>query len=204
MSLRILFHHPRLLHPLNGGDRIRTYHMLRELRRQHHVTCLTLRTPADGPEVVERASEYCQELITVPHPVKNQRTLGFYVAVLGNTLFGRYPFLAQKYRSRQAIEQLQKLLTPPGRFDLLICDYLAPMANLIDRDMTSPVINLIDDPIAPLTDAIAIIVARQLLRAMRTRVCCQSRDLRNDASSVGLGPYRLKFFASRGLDRKLI
>jgi glycosyltransferase involved in cell wall biosynthesis len=132
MSLRILFHNCRLLHPLHGGDRIRTYHMLRELRRQHHVTYLTLQTPDDPPDAVARASEYCHELITVPHPVKNRRTLGFYAAVLGNTLFGRYPFLAQKYRSPQAIRRLGELLVPPARFDLLICDYLAPMVNLLE------------------------------------------------------------------------
>ena len=55
--LRILFHNCRLLHPLHGGDRIRTYNMLRELRKQHHITYLCLRTPADPPEALERATE---------------------------------------------------------------------------------------------------------------------------------------------------
>jgi polysaccharide biosynthesis protein PslH len=134
MSLRILFHNCRLLHPLHGGDRIRTYQMLRELRKRHHITYLTLRTPADTDEAVERAPEYCQELIAVPHPVKNQRSLGFYLEVLGNTLWGRYPFLGRKYLSREITRRLAELTAPAHQpaFDLLVCDYLAPMVNLLE------------------------------------------------------------------------
>ncbi len=134
MSLRILFHNCRLLHPLHGGDRIRTYQMLRELRKRHHITYLTLQTPLDTPEATERASEYCHELIAVPHPVKNQRSLAFYLEVLGNTLWGRYPFLGQKYLSRETTRRLAELSSPAQQppFDLLVCDYLAPMVNFLE------------------------------------------------------------------------
>lgn len=129
--LRILFHNCRLLHPLNGGDRIRTYNMLRELKKLHHVTYLCLRTPADVPDAVAKASEYCHEVIPVDHPVKNRRSLQFYAEVLGNTLFGKYPFLGSKYVSRGVIQHLRTLATPE-KFDLLVCDYLAPMGNLLE------------------------------------------------------------------------
>ncbi len=134
MSLRILFHNCRLLHPLHGGDRIRTYQMLRELRKRHHITYLTLRTPADTDEAIERASEYCQELIAIPHPVKNQRSLGFYLEVLGNTLWGRYPFLGRKYLSQEITRRIAELSAPGHQppFDLLVCDYLAPMVNFLE------------------------------------------------------------------------
>jgi glycosyltransferase involved in cell wall biosynthesis len=134
VSLRLLFHNCRLLHPLHGGDRIRTYHMLRELRKHHHVTYLTLRTPADTDEAIARATEYCQELIALPHPVKNQRSLAFYFEVLGNTLWGRYPFLGRKYLSREATRRIAELTAPAHQppFDLLVCDYLAPMVNLLE------------------------------------------------------------------------
>lgn len=134
MSLRILFHNCRLLHPLHGGDRIRTYQMLRELRKRHHITYLTLRTPLDTPEAVEQATEYCHELIAVPHPVKNQRSLAFYLEVLGNTLWGRYPFLGRKYLSREITRRLAEFAAPRQQppFDLLVCDYLAPMVNFLE------------------------------------------------------------------------
>jgi polysaccharide biosynthesis protein PslH len=129
--LKILFHNCRILHPLNGGDRIRTFNMLKELRKRHELTYLCLRTPADTAEAVAQASEYCHEVIPVDHPVKNKRGLRFYAEVLGNTLFGKYPFLASKYVSPASIAHLKRLIASE-KFDLLICDYLAPMGNLLE------------------------------------------------------------------------
>jgi glycosyltransferase involved in cell wall biosynthesis len=129
--LRILFHNCRILHPLNGGDRIRTFNMLKELRKAHELTYLCLRTPADSDEAVALANEYCHEVIPVPHAVKNKRGPRFYAEVLGNTLFGKYPFLASKYVSAETVGHLERLIVS-GRFDLIICDYLAPMGNLLE------------------------------------------------------------------------
>ncbi len=129
--MRILFHNCRILHPLNGGDRIRTFNMLKELRKRHEITYLCLRTPADSDESVALAAEYCQEVIPVPHAVKNKRGLRFYAEVFGNTFFGKYPFLASKYVSHESIAHLRRLISA-GRYDLLICDYLAPMGNLLE------------------------------------------------------------------------
>jgi glycosyltransferase involved in cell wall biosynthesis len=133
-GLHILIHNCRLLHPLHGGDRIRTYHMLRELRKRHHLTYLCLRTPADQEDAASRALEYCHELIAIAHPVTNQRSLRFYAGVVWNTCFGKYPFLSQKYLSREALRQLAKITSPAEKpaFDLIVCDYLAPMVNLLE------------------------------------------------------------------------
>jgi polysaccharide biosynthesis protein PslH len=139
-GVRILFHNCRLLHPLHGGDRIRTFNMLRELRKRHHITYVTLRTPADAAAAAARATEYCHELIAVPHAVKNQRTVRFFAEVLGNTLFGKYPFLGQKYVSPEATRRIAELA--PGH-DLLICDYLAPMVNLLELPARPPVPTLL-------------------------------------------------------------
>jgi glycosyltransferase involved in cell wall biosynthesis len=67
----------------------------------------------------------------VAHAVKNKRGPRFYAEVLGNTLFGKYPFLASKYISRESTAHLIRLIES-GRFDLIICDYLAPMGNLLE------------------------------------------------------------------------
>ena len=105
--------------------------MLKALRKRHHLTYLCLRTPADTDESVALATEYCHELIPVPHAVKNKRGPQFYAEVLENTLFGKYPFLASKYVSPESIAHLRRLIAG-GTFDLLICDYLAPMGNLLE------------------------------------------------------------------------
>lgn len=138
--MRILFHNCRLLHPLHGGDRIRTYNMLRHLRKWYHITYLTLRTPADTVAAVSLADEYCHELITIDHGVKNQRSLRFYADVAANTFLGKYPFLGQKYVSPGVTRSIAGL-TATGHtpaFDLLICDYLAPMVNFLELPARPP------------------------------------------------------------------
>ena len=40
--MRILWLKTELLHPVDKGGRIRTYQMLRALRREHHIVYLTL------------------------------------------------------------------------------------------------------------------------------------------------------------------
>ncbi|MEK7351851.1 MAG: hypothetical protein AAB177_13335, partial [Nitrospirota bacterium] len=65
--MRILWLKTELLHPVDKGGKIRTYQMLKEMKRHHHITYLTLdETPGDRFSH-EQASEYCHELICVPH-----------------------------------------------------------------------------------------------------------------------------------------
>lgn len=81
---------------------------------------------------------------------------------------------------------------------------LSPMANFVDRDLASVVVNFIDHPIAPLPDAVPIIVPRQFLRTMRSGIRYQRGNLGNDARAIGFGSYRLKLLTRRGLDCELI
>jgi hypothetical protein len=60
--MRILWLKTELLHPLDKGGRIRTYHMLCALRRDHHITYLTLDDGTAAPDAAERAAEYCHDL----------------------------------------------------------------------------------------------------------------------------------------------
>jgi polysaccharide biosynthesis protein PslH len=129
--LRILWINCRLLHPLNGGDRIRTYNMLRELKRRHHITYLCLRTPADTDEAVTKAAEFCDEVIAVPHPQTSTKSFKFFAGLLKNVLAGKYPYIGEKYRSPETMARIRQL-SAQGKFDLIICDYLAPMINLLE------------------------------------------------------------------------
>ena len=123
-SLRILWVNCRLLHPLNGGDRIRTYNMLKQLKRKHHITYLCFRTAEDTEEVVARTMEFCHELITVPYRAVRNGSVEFYVGVLLNSLFGNIPFFAEKYRSAEMTRHVREL-SSSGAVDLIVADYLA-------------------------------------------------------------------------------
>jgi sugar transferase (PEP-CTERM/EpsH1 system associated) len=120
---RLLWVNVRLLHPLNGGDRLRTYHMLRQLRRHARITYFCPQTAQDDPSACAQAAEYCDELITYPLKLKRSSSPAFYAAALANCIFGRLPFAAARYGNKQATQRLQSLLNE-HRHDLAVADYL--------------------------------------------------------------------------------
>ncbi len=129
--MKILWLKTELLHPVDKGGRIRTYYMLRELKREHQVTYLTLDDGQAGSDAQERASEYCHELITIPHRTRAKFTAGFYFE-LAHNLASPLPYFMQKYKSalmrRAVLEQVES-----GRFDVVVCDFLMSSINVPPR-----------------------------------------------------------------------
>ena len=108
--MRILWIKTELLHPVDKGGKIRTYHMLKELRKFHHITYLTLDDGTGDPDAIEKANEYAHEVITIPHRVSPKFTARFY-AELGTNLFSSLPYFVSKYRSRRMKREIERLMT---------------------------------------------------------------------------------------------
>lgn len=125
--MRILWLKTELLHPTDKGGKIRTYQMLKELKRNHRITYLTLDDEAD-PEARERAPEYADELVCIPHHSRDKFTPGFY-GELGLNLFSRLPYAIAKYRSPAMRRKITEL-TSTNLFDVVVCDFLAPAINV--------------------------------------------------------------------------
>lgn len=119
-----------LLHPLDKGGKIRTYHMLRELKKNHHITYLTLDDGTGGPEAYDKAFEYADDVLTIPHRSSEKFSIKFYLELARNLISG-LPYALQKYVS---VEMRQKIssLAVSKNFDILICDFLASAVNLPD------------------------------------------------------------------------
>lgn len=129
--MQILWLKTELLHPVDKGGKIRTYYMLRELNREHQITYLTLDDGTAAPDAVERATEYCDEVVRIPFRTRAKFTPGFYAELLRN-LVSPLPYFLAKYRSapmRQAIAER----VADGQFDVLVCDFLVPGVNLPDE-----------------------------------------------------------------------
>ena len=75
-----------LLHPVDKGGKIRSYNMLKELKRTCHITYLTLDDGSATPEERAKAVEYCHELLCVPHSRREKFMPGFYWELLLNLL----------------------------------------------------------------------------------------------------------------------
>jgi sugar transferase (PEP-CTERM/EpsH1 system associated) len=129
--LRILWLKTELLHPVDKGGKIRTYHMLKELKRAHHITYLTLDDSTAGPTARADAAEYCHELVCVPHHTRTKFSAGFY-AELALNLVSPLPYFMKKYESA-ALRREIAARTASADFDVLVCDFLQPSVNVPAR-----------------------------------------------------------------------
>ncbi len=126
--MKILWLKTELLHPIDKGGRIRTYHMLRALKRDHHVTYLSLDDGHAAPDAVERAPEYCHVLERVPFRTAAKNSPRFFWELAQNA-FSSLPYAVAKYRSR-AMEQRIRDLVRSESYDVIVCDFLFPSRNL--------------------------------------------------------------------------
>ena len=126
--MRILWLKTELLHPVDKGGKIRTYQMLKALRREHHITYLTLDDGTASVDARERAVEYCHELVTVPHRVREKFSAAFY-AELAQNMASRLPYAIKKYESPAMRSEIASRAAK-GAFDVLVCDFLTPSVNM--------------------------------------------------------------------------
>ena len=135
--LRILWLKTELLHPVDRGGRIRTYQMLRELRREHHVTYLALDDGQATEAQAAQATEYCHVLHRVPMAPAPRGSWRFYAGVLAS-LPSRLPYVVWKFRSAALRRRIRELVAA-DRIDVVVCDFLFPMASVPD-DLPCPVV----------------------------------------------------------------
>lgn len=124
--MRILWIKSELLHPVDKGGRIRTYQMLRALSRRHHVTYLALDDGLAAPDAIQLAKEYSTEVVVVPFRPPPKATVGYFLALILN-LFSNMPYSTQRYCSSRLGQEISRLASEA---DLLVCDFLAPAANV--------------------------------------------------------------------------
>src|SRR5215208_8503392 len=129
--MRILWLKSELLHPVDKGGKIRTYQMLKHLKRDHQITYLSLRNPGLTREEFDAAREYCHKLVTVSWKEARKFSAKFYRDLAVN-FSSPVPYAVEKYRSglmRRAIE----LEMRGGNYDLVVCDFLVPSINLPEK-----------------------------------------------------------------------
>ena len=128
--MHILWIKTELLHPVDKGGRIRTYQMLRALKRQHRVTYLSLDDGTAAPDAAESALEYCDELVRIPFAPAPRGSRAFYLDLVRN-LASRLPYAVARYRSDELRRRIGALCRDRG-VDVVVCDFLAPSLNVPD------------------------------------------------------------------------
>jgi glycosyltransferase involved in cell wall biosynthesis len=126
--MHILWLKTELLHPVDKGGKIRTYHMLKELKRNHRITYLAFDEGNAAPDARQRAAEYCHEVVCVPHCTRPKFSPGFYLDLASN-LVTPLPYFIKKYQSsrmgRDIRAQVARL-----KPDVLVCDFLVSSVNV--------------------------------------------------------------------------
>ena len=125
--MNILWLKTELLHPVDKGGKIRTYNMLKGLKRDHRITYLTLDDGASAAAITA-ADEYCHELIRVPHAGRAKFTPAFYSDLLCNVP-SSLPYAIAKYKSAEMRNRINERLNGSD-VDVLICDFLTPAVNI--------------------------------------------------------------------------
>jgi glycosyltransferase involved in cell wall biosynthesis len=128
-ALRILWLKTGPLHPLDTGGKIRTYNMLRELKRNNHLTYLSLWPDGTPAEAREQAGEYSDQQIWIPWRETRKRSARFFWELATNFLMTRLPYAIRKYESRLWADAIRQADTS-GNHDLIVCDFLTPAVNL--------------------------------------------------------------------------
>ena len=126
--MHILWLKTELLHPVDKGGKIRTYNMLKELKRDHRITYLTLVDRSLDSSAQEAAGEYCDELICVPHHPREKFTARFY-SDLALNLASPLPYAIKKYESTRMRREINERVSA-GKFDIVVCDFLTPAINV--------------------------------------------------------------------------
>jgi len=129
--VRILWLKTELLHPVDKGGKIRTYNMLKELKRAHQITYVALDEHQSPGESHELAVEYCHQLISVPHRTRPKFSAGFY-RELATNLISPLPYFMKKYESSAMRWEIEKQVNRK-QFDVLVCDFLQPSVNVPDN-----------------------------------------------------------------------
>ena len=160
--MHIVWLKTELLHPLDKGGRIRTYQMLRHLAREHRVTYLTLDDGNRDVDAIERAAEYCTDLIRVPVRTSTKRSLRFY-GELARNLASPLPYAVAKYRAPAMEAEILRTVASKA-VDLIVCDFLAPAVN-VPAGLPVPTVLLQHNVEAVIWQRHAAVASHPLLRA---------------------------------------
>jgi sugar transferase (PEP-CTERM/EpsH1 system associated) len=126
--MRILWLSAGLLLPLDKGGKLRTWHLMRQLARQHEITCLSFAPRSTPRDVLDGMKQVCAALETIPREEIAKGTLRF-VSAAAARLLDPLPYAVATYRSRRYRAAVDRHLGS-GRFDAVVCDFLVPAVNV--------------------------------------------------------------------------
>ena len=100
--MRILYLFPQFPYPPDSGGKIVTYNMIRHLSKNHQITLWAFAQDRRDYENVAELAPYCDKIELFP-PRRRMQPLS-----LLRTVFGRYPYKANRWRSAALAKRLRQ------------------------------------------------------------------------------------------------
>lgn len=123
---KILYLTTRLPYPVIGGDKLRMYNILKQLKQQgHDITLVSLVSSDDNLEAVQQHNEFYTKLITIPFNKK----LAYLNAV--KAVFNDKPFIVQYFYNNEMQKVVDKLIKEE-HFDI-ITGYMIRIAPYLEK-----------------------------------------------------------------------
>ena len=129
--MRILWLNAGLLLPLDKGGKLRTWHVMRHLAKRHEITWLSYADPGGNQADVTGMAEVAAHVHTVPRRSAAKGTPRFMIEAASH-LCHPLPYAVGAYASHAYRQRVSRLLEEGG-FDLVVCDFLPPVASLPAR-----------------------------------------------------------------------
>jgi sugar transferase (PEP-CTERM/EpsH1 system associated) len=129
--MKLLWLNAGLLLPLDKGGKLRTWHVMRHLARRHDITYLSFEDASQTEADRAGMREVCSRLETVPRTDAAKGTWRFHADV-ARYIVDPLPYAVAKYRSAAYRARIEELIAQE-RFDVVVCDFLAPAVNVPAR-----------------------------------------------------------------------
>ena len=120
--------------PPDTGGKIRSYHILKQLARQHEITLFTF-YPEHPNDLHPQGDPMFAKVVSVPLPLPPRRSLAEYARYARILVAGR-PFTIGKYFYPEVRRRYAALLAS-AQFDIIVCDFIFP-APLMDWNTPPP------------------------------------------------------------------
>jgi sugar transferase (PEP-CTERM/EpsH1 system associated) len=125
--MRILWVKIGGLWPLNTGGRLRSFHIIAELARTHHVTVLTTHSSADDPQALAAQLPSC-EIVSFEYAAPKWNSPRFAIALL-RSWFSALPVDLWKHRVPALRREVERLMSKK-MIDLCVADFLFAVPNV--------------------------------------------------------------------------
>lgn len=137
--MRILWVKTGPLLPLDTGGKRRSHALLTEMSKTHHVIYVSLLPECEALHPQEESDAYAAEKKWILTHTPAKGSLGFWLDLAKSTVFTTRPYALQRYEAKALKHKLCEL-SKKNKFDLVICDFLAPALNFIGLKFPCPVI----------------------------------------------------------------